>query len=89
MINRQLAVRDYEENHENAQLRQENARLLEENARLRAKLKDLSSAKPMPTPTQPDNVVPMSGAERANSTKPPAYYLKQSEPWEDYYNGRR
>jgi hypothetical protein len=89
LLNAQVAAREYEETHEAARLREENARLLEENNKLRAKLKDLTSAKPMPTPKQPDNVVPMSGVERANTTKPPAHYLQQYEPWEEFYNGRR
>jgi hypothetical protein len=74
-------------------LREENARLLEENFRLKAQLKELSSTKSMPTKQVDNNVVPMpmpmSGVERANSTKPPAHYLKQYEPWEEFYNGRR
>jgi hypothetical protein len=84
-LNAAVGARDYEENHENAKLRQENMELREENARLQAQLKELSAAKPLPTPTS--NVVPMSGAERANNTKPPAHYLKQPEP--GFYHGHR
>jgi hypothetical protein len=87
MLKAQLAACEREETREAPRLREENARLLDENFKLKAQLKELSSAKPVRT--QPDNVVPMSGVERANTTKPPAHYLKQYEPWEEFYNGRR
>jgi hypothetical protein len=79
-------------------LREENTRLREENFKLKVQLTELTSTKSMPQPTptkQPDNNVvpmpmPMSGVERANSTKPPSHYLKQPpEPWEEFYSGRR
>jgi hypothetical protein len=89
MLNAQIAACEREETREAPRPREENARLLDENFKLKAQLKELSSAKPMPTPKQPDNVVPMSGVERANTTKPPAHYLKQYEPWEEFYNNRR
>jgi hypothetical protein len=77
LLNAQIEARDYEEKHENAKLREAIGQLQEENAQLRAKL---ASALPMSTPTPPNNVVPMSGTERANNNKPPAHYLKQPEP---------
>jgi hypothetical protein len=85
LLNAAVSARDHEEIREAPRLRQENASLLEENARLRAQLKELSTPKPLPTP--PNNVVPMSGAERANNAKPPAHYLKQPEP--GFYHGHR
>jgi hypothetical protein len=87
LLNAQLAACEREETREAPRLREKNARLLDENFKLKAQLKELSSAKPVPT--RPDKVVPMSGVERANSTKPPAHYLKQYEPWEEFYNNRR
>jgi hypothetical protein len=41
-----------------------------------------------PPPERPENVVPFVDATaRANSTLPPAGYLKQREPWESYHDG--
>jgi hypothetical protein len=96
LIDAHLAANEQQEPRES--LHEENSRLLEENFRLKAQLNELTSAKskqtPQPTPTKQDNNVvplpmPMSRLSEANSTKPPAHYLKQTEPWEDYYNGRR
>jgi hypothetical protein len=45
----------------------------------------------LPAPIrQPNNVVPIDGAARANANLPPAHYLRdgQREPWRDYQEGR-
>jgi hypothetical protein len=61
--------------------------LKEENAKLRAEIAELRSApkpQPEPEPPQPNNVVPLDGAARANGNKPPAHYLKEGQPREPW-----
>ena len=45
----------------------------------------LPEVQKQPPPKQPDNVVPMSGVERANTMQPPDHYLKgPEEPWRPF-----
>lgn len=70
------------EQRESAKLREENAELREQIARLQSQ--QPSNAVPPQKQSTTNNVVPIAAAKPhdANSTKPPAGYLKQYEPWE-------